>query len=291
MARKHKKSFDLFSSFGYWTPSVKGIVFLLLFLLGGVCVASFISLLLGKVCGPDFNTKYGLLITYPLQFIPAMLYASAMSHRNEDFSSAPDELDSYNCPSMGGPVAAVLGVLGTLALAVIVEPLMALMPEMPEKIKALIESIASGPLWVAFLSTAVFAPFFEEWLCRGMIMRGLLSRTSPTVAIMVSAAIFGIMHANPWQAVPAFLIGCLFGLVYLKTGSLKLTMLMHCANNSMSIILSQIPAFKENDYLYQVFSGNMPCYYAILALCLAVEVYVIYKFTSAADRVRPRQRP
>jgi hypothetical protein len=59
---------------------------------------------------------------------------------------------------------------------------------------------------------------------------------SPALAIVISALFFAAIHGNVWQGVTAFAIGCLFGYVYYKTGSLKLTILMHCANNTFAVL-------------------------------------------------------
>ena len=85
-------------------------------------------------------------------------------------------------------------------------------------------------------------------------MRGLLNRMSPFAAITMSAAFFAVIHMNPWQAIPAFILGLLFGFVYYKTGSLKLTMLMHCVNNTMAVILGRIPALKDADTFLDMMS-------------------------------------
>ena len=85
-------------------------------------------------------------------------------------------------------------------------------------------------------------------------MRGLLQRVKPAWAIVISATFFAIIHMNPWQAIPAFLLGCLFGYVYYKTGSLLLTMLMHCANNTFSVIITRMDAFKDADTWLDVLS-------------------------------------
>ena len=58
------------------------------------------------------------------------------------------------------------------------------------------------------------------------------------MAIFWSALIFAVIHLNPFQAVPAFLLGILMGWVYYKTGSLKLTILMHFTNNLLSMLIS-----------------------------------------------------
>ena len=42
-----------------------------------------------------------------------------------------------------------------------------------------------------------------------MVLRGLLGhKVKPVWAIVISAAFFAIIHLNPWQAIPAFLLGC-----------------------------------------------------------------------------------
>ena len=82
----------------------------------------------------------------------------------------------------------------------------------------------------------------------------MLKNMNPTGAILTSSAFFAVLHMNPWQALPAFILGALFGYVYYKTGSLKLTMLMHCVNNTFSLMLSKIPAFKDAETFMDILS-------------------------------------
>lgn len=156
-------------------------------------------------------------------------------------------------------------VVATVCSAIVTEPATKLLPPMPDILKAALEGITNAPIWAALLTTAVFAPFFEEWLCRGMVMRGLLKHSSPVVAILVSALFFAVIHMNPWQAIPAFVLGCLFGLVYYKTGSLKLCMLMHCANNAFSVLISHIPGAENAEYFSDLMAD--PMHYRMLYLC------------------------
>ena len=109
--------------------------------------------------------------------------------------------------------------------------------------------LTGTPLWATLLSVSVFAPVFEEWLCRGLVLRGLLHRMKPGWAMVISSAFFAVIHMNPWQALPAFALGMLFAYVYYKTGSLKLTMLMHCTNNTFAALIGQNEKFREiNSY-------------------------------------------
>ena len=111
-----------------------------------------------------------------------------------------------------------------------------------------LSKMTEGPFWSSFLVTAIFAPVFEEWLCRGMVLRGLLTKMKPAWAIVISALFFAVIHLNPWQALNAFGIGLVMGFVYYKTGSLWLTMLIHFVNNGTSVLLSQFSSLEETEY-------------------------------------------
>ncbi len=231
--------------------------FLLGALLGNLVLLAFQAFL------PEVAEVYGTLITYPLMFIPAMLYASAKSRFDENFTPEVP-VDDNRFGRLGGFKMAVIVSVATLAAAFITDISGKILPPMPEMLEKSMKALLDAPLWVTLISVSVFAPFFEEWLCRGMIMRGLLGKMSPFAAITISAAFFAVIHLNPWQAIPAFILGLLFGFVYYKTGSLKLTMLMHCANNTLAAILSRIPAFKDAESIIDVMN---PWTYAGICLC------------------------
>ena len=264
--KRHQRrgSYDLFSNYNHFTPGVGGMFGLLgLFLLGGL-LGNLVVLAMQKFL-PEIASAYGMLISYPLMFIPAMLYASAKSRFDENFTPAVP-VDSNNFGKFGGFAMAVIVSVATLAAAFLTDVTAKLLPPMPAFLEEAMKNLLNAPLWVTLISVSVFAPFFEEWLCRGIILRGLLCRMSPFAAITVSAAFFAVIHLNPWQAIPAFILGLLFGLVYYKTGSLKLTMLMHCVNNTMAAIFSRIPAFQEAESFIDVMN---PWTYAGIFLCSA----------------------
>lgn len=56
-----------------------------------------------------------------------------------------------------------------------------------------------APLIVWMLVAAVIvAPVVEEIAFRGIVLRGLLSRWSPPVAILMQGFLFAVLHAAPW---------------------------------------------------------------------------------------------
>ena len=261
-----RASYALFTNYSHYLPGVGGMTGLFLLFLLGSLLGSLISGIFVLMMGSSESVmQYSMLIAYPVSFIPPLLYASAKSRRNEFFDKGY-ALDSNNFGARGGFAMAVIVSVATLAAAFVCEPVSVMLPDMPETLKKSLELLMDGPLWAALLSVSVFAPLFEEWLCRGLVLRGLMKHMNPTGAILVSAAFFAILHMNPWQAIPAFLLGILFGYVYYRTGSLKLTMLMHCVNNTFSLLLSKIPGLEEIESFMDILS---PWAYAgIYVACL-----------------------
>jgi membrane protease YdiL (CAAX protease family) len=249
-----RASYALFTNYSHYLPGLGGMIGLFLLFLLGSLLGSLISGVFVLMMGSSESVmQYSMLIAYPVSFIPPLLYASAKSRRNEFFDKGY-ALDSNNFGARGGFAMAVIVSIATLAAAFVCEPVSVMLPDMPETLKKSLELLMDGPLWAALLSVSVFAPLFEEWLCRGLVLRGLMKNMNPTGAILVSAAFFAILHMNPWQAIPAFLLGILFGYVYYRTGSLKLTMLMHCVNNTFSLLLSKIPGLEDIESFMDILS-------------------------------------
>jgi membrane protease YdiL (CAAX protease family) len=91
---------------------------------------------------------------------------------------------------------------------------------------------------IMIITAVIMAPIFEETIFRGIIQKGLMNNgVEPWKAIVFSSIVFGLVHGNPWQFVGAVLLGCVLGLVYYKTKSLLLPMLLHGFNNLCSTLL------------------------------------------------------
>ena len=262
-----KRGYDLFGTFKYYVPGGGGIFWIIImFMLGGI-LGNILTVGMSRIAGPDFATGYGMLFSYPVMFIPLLVFASAASRRNA-LTEQGVALDSNNFGKLHWWGAALLASAVTLAAAFVADSFNLIMPPMPQWLEILLSSmLQEGPLWVTLVSVSVFAPLFEEWLCRGLVLRGLLQKTNPVAAIVISALFFAVIHLNPWQAIPAFFLGIVFGIVYYRTGSLKLTMLMHFVNNTFSAILSRIDAFKDFDCFADVMSPA--AYWTTFAVCVA----------------------
>ena len=284
--RGHRRrgSFDLFSSYDHFVPGWSGVMMLVLMFGLGIGLGALLQLTLTTFAGNALMAKYGMLITYPVMFIPALIYASAASRAKEHLVPAfpvDQKLQTNDRKTSATVIFAC--IFSTIAAAYILEAVTMLLPEMPESLKAQLELLMKGmPTWVAFISVAIYAPLFEEWLCRGLVLRGLLQKTRPAVAFIVSAVFFAVIHGNLWQAVPAFGMGLLFAYVYYRTGSLKLTMLMHFANNAMALFTSKIPQFEDAETFMDVLSPW--AYWCVFAACLVIVASSIILIKSSTTR-------
>ena len=260
-----KGNFKILESFEHFNPGWKGVLKLFLWMMVGAVIGNVITFVLGIFFGTEWVSSYGTVIAYPIMFIPPMFYARRRSMMREHLEANP--LNKGVFKPYGAPLCALLAAGLTIAAGYIADPVVTLLPDMPEFLEQALESMVSGNVLINLLCVSVFAPFFEEWLCRGMVLRGLLARNvKPVWAILFSAFFFAFIHFNPWQAIPAFMLGCLFGYVYYKTRSLSLTMLMHCVNNTLAVVLGQIDSLKDMKSWMDVLEPQL--FWIIFAACV-----------------------
>lgn len=134
-------------------------------------------------------------------------------------------------------------IITTLALVVGLEGVSNLIP-MPVYMQKIFEKAFTKNAF-SLVMAIVAAPIIEEMLCRGIILKGLLKNYSPAIAIVVSAIFFGVLHLNPWQAVPAFFGGLFLGWVFYKTQSVIPGMIIHATINSTASLFLFLPKYQQ----------------------------------------------
>lgn len=95
------------------------------------------------------------------------------------------------------------------------------------------------------LFAVVLAPVFEELIFRKMLVDRMI-RYGEATAVLFSGMMFGLFHGNFNQFVYAFVLGCFFGFLYVKTGRIQYTIILHILVNFMGTVvgilfLRQIP--------------------------------------------------
>lgn len=92
------------------------------------------------------------------------------------------------------------------------------------------QSVATSPTVVTLLLMVIAAPIAEELIFRKLVIDRLLPY-SEKLAVLASALFFGLVHGNFYQFFYALLVGLIFGYVYVKTGNVLHTILMHMLLN------------------------------------------------------------
>lgn len=85
-----------------------------------------------------------------------------------------------------------------------------------------------------FFTVAVLVPVMEEFAFRGVLLSSL-REYGAGFAIMGSALVFSLVHMDFSNVVFAFIAGLVFGFLYVKTGNLWITVLIHALNNGIAV--------------------------------------------------------
>ena len=130
-----------------------------------------------------------------------------------------------------------------------------------------------GMYFAALLLLAFIPAVEEELIFRGIIFNGLRSRFKDYQAILISAAMFAVMHANLQQLVYPFLLGIIMAWVVMRTGSMVSSVIVHFTNNAIVVTL----AFIKNMTGWEMSFINKWWFYiiSILLVCVTFAIYFL----------------
>ncbi len=107
------------------------------------------------------------------------------------------------------------------------------------------------------LLVALLGPITEELIFRHAIQGHLLRcNTSPWYAILISAALFGLIHFNPAQIVAGMAIGVILGVLYCRTGNILLPCIVHICNNTCSVLQIHLLGEQAADFTLTEWIGG-----------------------------------
>ena len=127
-------------------------------------------------------------------------------------------------------------------------------------------------------ASVVLAPLAEEQIFRGMMYRRIRSYLGVPAGVLLSAAAFGIYHANFVQFIYAAALGILFALLYEKTRTLIVPVICHAAANAAEILRSRL-GFSAADPPFAMAAAEA----AAAALCLIFLIRRPRKPSGGAD--------
>ncbi|HSZ26438.1 MAG TPA: CPBP family intramembrane glutamic endopeptidase, partial [Cytophagaceae bacterium] len=118
------------------------------------------------------------------------------------------------------------------------EVIMRAMELKAEKMTKLIvyyHSLSEGIM--VFFTVALLPAIAEELVFRGILQNDLLKYTGNVhIAVFISAAIFSFIHLQFFGFFPRLLLGIILGYLYITSGNIIVSILMHFLNNAMVIV-------------------------------------------------------
>lgn len=90
---------------------------------------------------------------------------------------------------------------------------------------------------LTFAALAVLVPVGEEIVFRGIVQQACRVGLGAMPAVVLSGALFGLLHLQPWYSLPLVATGIVLALVYEITGTLWAPVLLHVLYNGLVLVL------------------------------------------------------
>jgi len=224
------------------TPIAWGLPDALLCWLAGYLGAVLASFPLYACHGPgDLDTRLVFGIILPAQQLTIVLAAFAITRTKGQRSLSGDfgfriRLRDARFLLVG----ATLEVALTMALV----PILHLNPSVKNQqlLNDLDKHRDAATIVLFVIGAVIFAPLVEELLFRGVLLRALLRKVEPPVAVLLSAVIFASVHyigdPNTLPFLPALAgLGAVLAVAALRTGDLSASIFIHAGFNLTTTIL------------------------------------------------------
>lgn len=141
---------------------------------------------------------------------------------------------------------------------------------MPDFINEAFNELSVSPI-ILILSVSVVAPIYEEIVFRGILLKGMSKKMNPTLALVASALFFALVHMNIPQGINAFFLGLVLGFIYLKTGSIYLSIFAHFVNNLLALSISSLFLIIKGKHVVEI--HGMFLIIGVILLAIACSQY------------------
>lgn len=139
----------------------------------------------------------------------------------------------------------------------------------------------SMPFVLMLFLVAVYGPFCEEFVFRGIVYGGYRRQGSTCGAVLLSGLLFGLMHLNFNQAGYAFVMGIALAVLMEASGSIWTSILCHFIFNAQSVCL----LYLENYFMPEFFQQQLQMDISKEQLYLTISVYFVLAAITTAIAV------
>ena len=189
---------------------------------------SFLAINGSAMTGFEVNAIYA-----PLSFVTGVIYMILI------FSLMGEKMEILSGISLKGIVEALLtAVVLFVLINFMVSPFLSMLfPASAGNYDNNMTDMMATPV-ATFFQVALIAPLFEELIFRGLILKRALKRWRPFVGVLMTAALFGILHMSVVQGLSAAAAGMVLCTFYVRRKSVGLNILAHSIYNGMVFVLA-----------------------------------------------------
>lgn len=235
---------------------------------------------IARAINPDLlsNTAYALLIT----MLP--MYAIAIPLMALLIRTVPATQIKKKKMSAGQWILAFLicygGVYASNYIGLLLTQIISIAKGSPVS-NTILEVATSSNIWVNFFIMVICAPIAEELIFRKLLIDRTVKYGEAT-AVVFSGLMFGLFHGNLNQFVYAFVFGLLLGFIYVKTGNVRYTILLHMLINFFGSILGVLLLNWLGDDFMNALNNTADIMTYAMSNLSKIMVYFIYAFTILA---------
>lgn len=172
------------------------------------------------------------------------------------------------------PIRLLTGYVLMWFVSIAVEPLSSLLPGDQDAL--------GGGGWL-LISAVLLAPLFEESIFRGYLGGVLRKSYGGLAAWIISAVVFGVVHAIPSVILTATLSGLVLGYYYFRTRSLWMVIALHALNNLTACFLRMIDM---GDVSVREMLGGGALYWGVYAFCTLVAMVSLVSMGCYVKRIK-----
>jgi len=152
-----------------------------------------------------------------------------------------------SAPSMSAVLSTFLmfaGIaLGIGTLSYVQESLFPLPRELVDYMDRMMRELSGQSFFRSFALIALLPAICEEVSFRGVVLSGMLSRSKPWSAILLTAFLFAVFHLSLHRFPGVFLIGLAATYLVWKSGSIFTGMLLHLLSNGYVTFVAMNPSY------------------------------------------------
>lgn len=117
------------------------------------------------------------------------------------------------------------------------DQMLALRDQLEGMMKLLVTANGVSELILIILVVSVIPAFAEEFYFRGYLLRNFSRKHTPLTAVILTGALFGLFHFNPFQITGLILLGIYFSFLVWYFQSLWAGIIAHFTNNFLAVMI------------------------------------------------------